>query len=153
MLVCECFSLFQVVDDLKDLHIFVLLNKVRYNLSKRQVNKAKFFRQRLSQSGLASFRVSHNKNPNQSLNILRDWSICLKKGGGFNDFLTLLFVFEVVDAVVVDEGVGSEILDEREWVEFAESALLDDEVVEEFRYAVSFNGQHVVLLPLLCAVF
>lgn len=84
---------------------------------------------------------------------MRDWSICLKKRGGFNCFLALVFIFEVVDAVVVDEGVGSEILDERERVEFAEPALLYDEVVEEIRHTVSFNGQHVVLLPLLCAVF
>ncbi len=107
----------------------------------------------MSQSGLTSFGLSHNKNAYKSLDILRDWSICLKKWRGFNDFLTLVFVFEVVDAVVVDEGVGSEILDERERVEFTEPALLHDEVVKEVRHAVSFNGQHVVLLPLLSTVF
>jgi hypothetical protein len=134
---------------MRGLDITVFRQELRNYFSEGDINDVELVREGPGKSGFPALGFTDYENSSHWIHVLRDRQVHLEQGRVPHHRLPLLLVLQVVNTLVVDQWGGSEVLDEGEGVELAEPAFLDDEVVEEVWDPVSFNGQHVVLLPLL----
>lgn len=142
-----------VVQDFRYFLIFVVNAKLLHNILETKFNQSHSFANGIGKRSLPSFGQPNDSNSWNYLHIVWHCRVGVEELGISHDSLSFFLVAQVVNAVVVDQGVTKSRLEETERIQLPESTLQGDVVIEKIFRSMPFNGQHIVLLPLGKSIF